>query len=61
MQNMKMSVKDGRLTITVNLKERLGPSTSGKTVLIAKSGGNIDVPGNPGVKIGLNVYTKPSS
>lgn len=57
MVNIKYTVsKDDILTITVDLKERHGPSDSGKTTIIAKTGPSVDV--KPGIKMGLNVYTK---
>lgn len=56
MQNVSMVVKDGRLTIIVDLAERFGPSKSGKTIIVASTGGNVDVPDTPKVKMGLNVY-----
>jgi hypothetical protein len=38
--------------------ERFGPSSSGKTIIIASSEGNQSVPDRDGIKIGLNVYKK---
>jgi hypothetical protein len=58
MQNVNMEAKGDKLTITVDLKQDLGKSKSGKSVNIATTGGNVDVPGKPGVKIGLNIYRK---
>jgi hypothetical protein len=58
MKNCKYEVSDkGVLTITVNLKgETFGPSASGKTETIASSGGNIEIPGYPGVRVGVNAF-----
>ncbi len=56
MKNIKMAVKDNVLTITVDLKKDQGKSKSGKNVIIGTSAGNAEVPGAPGVKIGINVY-----
>lgn len=56
--NCSFKVEKDKLIITVNLKERHGPSTSGKTVMIASSAGNVDV-GVDGIKFGLNVFVKP--
>jgi hypothetical protein len=53
-----MKVDGDILTITVNLKERYGRSKSGKTEIIATTGGNVSSPSNPDIKIGLNVYSK---
>lgn len=55
MQNVQFKVDKDVLTITINLKEDLGPSKSGKTTMIATTGGNADI-GRDGVKVGLNVY-----
>lgn len=56
MQNVKMSVKGNVLTITVDLSKDFGPSASGKTIKIASTGGNKEVPEGKGAIIGLNVY-----
>ena len=56
MKNMEMTTNGNILTIKVDLSKDLGPSKSQKTTLIATSEGNVDVPGAPGVKIGLNLY-----
>ncbi len=58
MTNVCMKVDGDILTITVNLKERYGRSKSGKTEIIATTGGNVSSPSNPDIKIGLNVYSK---
>ena len=58
MKNVSMSVKNSTLTITIDLGQDFGPSTSGKTKIVATSEGNADVPGHPGVKVGVNVFKK---
>ena len=58
MKNVDMRVEHGKLIITVDLAKELGPSSSGKSVIIATTEGNTDVPGAPDVKSGLNVYHK---
>ena len=58
MKNVDMKVEHGKLVITVDLTQELGPSASGKSVIIATTECNVDVPGAPDVKIGLNVYRK---
>lgn len=60
MENVEMKVEHGKLIITVDLTKDLGPSASGKSVMIATTAGNMDVPGVPDTKIGLNVYRKKS-
>jgi len=56
MKNVNMRVEGDELVIRVNLKENHGPSKSGKTTIIASSEGNVSVPGDAFVKIGLNIY-----
>ena len=58
MQNVQMKVEHGVLTIIVDLTKELGPSSSGKSIIIASTEGNVDVPGVDSTKIGLNVYRK---
>lgn len=58
MKNVEMEVKDNILTIKVDLSKEFGPSSSGKTIIIATTEGNISIPGNEDKKIGLNVYHK---
>jgi len=57
-ENCEMSVREGILTITVNLNENLGLSKSQKSQVIATTRGNARVPGSDDVMIGLNVYKK---
>lgn len=59
MTNCNMDVDDnGILTIIVDLKKRYNKSKSGKTTIVATTSGNMGVPENPDMKIGLNIYTK---
>lgn len=58
MKNVLMTVEGDVLTICVNLKERHGRSTSGKTEIIATTSGNVSIPSDPDIKIGLNIYQK---
>ena len=53
-----MKVEGSTLIIRVDLNKEFGPSSSGKTIIIASSEGNQSVPDRDGVKIGLNVYKK---
>jgi ABC-type uncharacterized transport system YnjBCD ATPase subunit len=57
MKNVQMTVAGDILTITVDLTKEFGPSSSGKTTIIASTEGNIAVPERD-EKIGLNVYRK---
>jgi hypothetical protein len=58
MKNVKMSVKDNILTMEVDLTKEFGPSSSGKTIIIASTEGNVSVEGHEEAKVGLNVYKK---
>ena len=58
MKNVEMLIDGNILTIKVDLSKEFGPSTSGKTTIIASTEGNKSVPGKEDVKIGLNVYKK---
>ena len=55
-QNVELQVKDSKLMITVDLSKSFGVSGSGKSTIIASTGGNVSVPGQESVKVGLNVY-----
>jgi hypothetical protein len=57
MKNVQMVVAGNILTITVDLTKEFGPSSSGKTIIIASTEGNVAVPERD-EKIGLNVYRK---
>jgi ABC-type dipeptide/oligopeptide/nickel transport system ATPase component len=56
MENVLFDVQDGHLVIVVDLNQEIGESASGKSVIIATTGGNVSVPGYEQVKVGLNVY-----
>lgn len=58
MKNVEMKLDGDILTIKVDLTKEFGPSTSGKTIIIASTEGNISIPEKEDVKIGLNVYRK---
>lgn len=58
MKNVNMSMEGTTLVIRVDCTKSFGTSSSGKSVIIASTEGNQDVPGLPGTKIGLNVYKK---
>ncbi len=57
MKNVEMSVDGNILTIKVDLTQEFGPSSSGKTIIVASTEGNASVPGRD-EKVGLNVYKK---
>ena len=58
MKNVDMTVDGNILTIKVDLAKEFGPSSSGKTIIIASTEGNVSIPERE-EKIGLNVYKKP--
>jgi hypothetical protein len=58
MKNVAMSTEGNILTIKVDLSKEFGPSASGKTIIIASTGGNVTIPEHEEVKVGLNVYRK---
>lgn len=57
MKNVELSVEGSMLTIKVDLSKEFGPSSSGKTIIVATTEGNVTIPERQ-EKIGLNVYRK---
>ena len=57
MKNIDMKVEGDILTIKVDLSKNYGPSKTGKSIVIASSEGNVNVPERE-EKIGINVYRK---
>jgi hypothetical protein len=57
MKNVELMVDGTMLTIKVDLSKDFGPSSSGKTTIIASTEGNVSIPGRE-EKIGLNIYKK---
>ena len=57
MKNVEMTVAGSILTIKVDLTKDFGPSSSGKTIIVASTEGNVSVPDRE-EKVGLNVYRK---
>ena len=53
-----MKLEENILTIKVDITKEFGPSSSGKTIIIASTEGNIPIPEKDEIKIGLNVYRK---
>jgi len=58
MKNVDMTVEGNILTIKVDLSKEFGPSSSGKTIIIASTEGNVSIPEHEDRKVGLNVYKK---
>jgi hypothetical protein len=57
MKNVEMNVEGNVLTIKVDLSKDYGPSSSGKTIIVASTEGNVSIPDRD-EKLGLNVYRK---
>lgn len=57
MKNVELKVEGTILTITVDLAKDFGKSSSGKSIIVASTEGNVSVPGRE-EKIGLNIYRK---
>jgi len=62
MKNVQMKVDGDTLTLTIDLSKEFGPSSSGKTIIVASTEGNQTIEGykDESYKIGLNVYRKPA-
>jgi len=56
--NVEMSVTGDRLTIVVDLSKEGKDSSTGKSIIIASTEGNMPVPGRENIKVGLNVFRK---
>lgn len=55
-KNVDMKVDGDKLTIAIDLSVAGEPSSTGKTRLLAKTGGPIPVPGHDGISININVH-----
>jgi hypothetical protein len=55
MKNLDLALWGDILTITVDLSVTVGPSNSGKTVIIATTEGIVPLPGRK-EQIGINVF-----
>ena len=58
MKNCDMKLTGNILTITVDISKDFGKSSSGKSIIIASTEGNVSIPEKEDIKIGLNVYKK---
>lgn len=56
MRNVDMSVEGNILHIKIDLDAETKVSSSGKSLVIGSTEGNVSVPGKEEVKVGLNVY-----
>lgn len=51
-----MKRKDGKLLVEVDLTKDYGLSSTKKNLIVATTGGNVPVEGDPDIKIGINVF-----
>jgi len=58
MKNCEMKLDGNILTITVDISKEFGTSSSGKSIIICSTEGNVSIPEKEDIKIGLNVYRK---
>ncbi|HUW64182.1 MAG TPA: hypothetical protein VMW83_05740 [Spirochaetia bacterium] len=58
LKNIEMFLDGKKLTMVVDMGKEFGISSSGKSVIIASTEGNVAIPGREDVKVGLNVYRK---
>ena len=58
MKNLEMKAEGNILIIKVDLTKEFGPSSSGKSIIIASTEGNIAIDGHEEIKVGLNIYKK---
>jgi hypothetical protein len=54
-KNVEFQLEGNDLVIRIDLTQKLGTSSSGKSQLIGTTSGNVTVPGTD-IKVGLNVY-----
>jgi len=63
--SIEMNCEDGILTLKIDTNTDIGPSASGKTIMIASSGGNKKInvgdeaKGDDFITLGLNLYRYP--
>ena len=58
MKNCEMKLDGNILTITVDISKEFGVSSSGKSIIISSTEGNVSIPEKDDIKIGLNIYRK---
>lgn len=56
MKNIIVTTKDNVLNLAIDLSKSQGPSKSGKSTVIATTGGNKEIA--PGIYMGVNIYKK---
>jgi len=58
MKNVEIRTEGTKLIITVDLTKTFGPSSTGKTIIVASTEGNQKVAGGE-IMLGLNAYKYP--
>ena len=53
-----MKLNGNILTIMVDISKDFGVSSSGKSIIIGSTEGNVSIPEKEDIKIGLNIYRK---
>lgn len=58
LDNIKLTTHGDLLRIEIDLSRELGPSSSGKSMIVATTRGNVEIPGHPDpdLKLGLNLF-----
>ena len=56
MKNIELKAEGTILTVKIDLAKSFGPSSSGKSIIIASTEGNVAVA--PGIMAGINIYKK---
>ena len=54
-KNVVGKIEGDLLILTIDLTQNFGPSSSGKSTIIATTSGNVAIPGTS-AKLGLNLY-----
>ena len=55
-KNVEFKVEGKKLTLVIDLEAEQGLSGSGKSTIVATTSGNVKLPGDSGVTLGINAY-----
>jgi hypothetical protein len=56
LKNLETKIEENKLIIIVDLSKEFGLSSSGKSVTVASTEGNVSVAGREDIKMGINIY-----
>ena len=56
MKNIEAKIEDNKLILVIDLSKEFGLSSSGKSITIASTEGNVSVAGREEIKMGINIY-----